>query len=154
MAVSHLQCKECKTEYPLEALYVCEQCFGPLEVKYDHSDLDAETQRTLARGARLVKTLNQPERHPMPVEDQVIQIYAATNGFLDRIVVDKVDKFLAGLTGDVRGNEPELLTAVHPPGLDPVQQRRRVSGCPGSDARGEFPGPGVGQLDHTTVPRQ
>src|ERR1019366_8137042 len=37
MAVSHLQCKECKSEYPLEALYVCEQCFGPLEVVYDHS---------------------------------------------------------------------------------------------------------------------
>jgi F-type H+/Na+-transporting ATPase subunit alpha len=76
------------------------------------SDLDAETQRTLARGERLVKTLNQPERHPMPVEDQVIQIYAATNGFLDRIVVDKVDRFLAGLTGDVRGNEPELLKTI------------------------------------------
>jgi F-type H+-transporting ATPase subunit alpha len=76
------------------------------------SDLDADTQRTLARGARLVKTLNQPERHPMPVEDQVIQIYAATNGFLDRIVVDKVDRFLAGLTGDVRGNEPELLKTI------------------------------------------
>ena len=39
MAVSHLQCKECKAEYPLEALYVCEQCFGPLEVAYDHSRL-------------------------------------------------------------------------------------------------------------------
>jgi threonine synthase len=37
MAVSHLQCKECKAEYPLEALYVCERCFGPLEVVYDHS---------------------------------------------------------------------------------------------------------------------
>jgi threonine synthase len=37
MAVSHLQCKECKAEYPLEALYVCERCFGPLEVAYDHS---------------------------------------------------------------------------------------------------------------------
>ena len=39
MAVSHLQCKECKTEYPLEALYVCERCFGPLEIAYDHSRL-------------------------------------------------------------------------------------------------------------------
>jgi threonine synthase len=39
MAVTHLQCKECKTEYPLEALYVCERCFGPLEVAYDHSRL-------------------------------------------------------------------------------------------------------------------
>ena len=37
MAVSHLQCKECKAQYPLEALYVCETCFGPLEVVYDHS---------------------------------------------------------------------------------------------------------------------
>ena len=36
MAVSHLECKECKAEYPLEALYVCERCFGPLEVAYQH----------------------------------------------------------------------------------------------------------------------
>src|SRR6201996_2423727 len=39
MAVSHLQCKECKAEYPLEALYVCDRCFGPLEVSYDHSSI-------------------------------------------------------------------------------------------------------------------
>jgi len=76
------------------------------------SDLDAETQRTLARGERLVKTLNQHEGHPMPAEDQVIQIYAATNGYLDRITVDKIDRFLAGLTTDVRGNEPELLKKI------------------------------------------
>src|SRR6202023_1932268 len=37
MAVTHLECKECKAAYPLEALYVCERCFGPLEVAYDHS---------------------------------------------------------------------------------------------------------------------
>jgi F-type H+-transporting ATPase subunit alpha len=76
------------------------------------SELDPETQRTLARGERLVKTLNQAERNPMPVEDQVIQIYAATNGYLDRIVVDKVEKFLGGLTESVRGNEPELLKKI------------------------------------------
>ncbi len=76
------------------------------------SELDPETQRTLARGERLVKTLNQAERHPLAVEDQVVQIYAATNGFLDRIVADKVDQFLAGLTESVRGNEPELLKKI------------------------------------------
>jgi F-type H+-transporting ATPase subunit alpha len=76
------------------------------------SELDPETQRTLARGERLVKTLNQAERNPMPVEDQVIQIYAATNGYLDRITVEKVDKFLAGLTDSARGNEPELLKKI------------------------------------------
>jgi threonine synthase len=37
MAVTHLECKECKATYPLEALYVCERCFGPLEVAYEHS---------------------------------------------------------------------------------------------------------------------
>jgi F-type H+-transporting ATPase subunit alpha len=62
------------------------------------SDLDADTQRTLARGERLVKTLNQGERAPIAVEDQVIQIYAATNGYLDRIEADKVERFLDGLT--------------------------------------------------------
>jgi F-type H+/Na+-transporting ATPase subunit alpha len=72
------------------------------------SELDPETQRTLARG----ETLNQAERHPISVEDQVIQIYAATNGYLDRIVVDKVEHFLADLTDYVRGNEPELLQKI------------------------------------------
>jgi F-type H+/Na+-transporting ATPase subunit alpha len=62
------------------------------------SDLDADTQRTLARGERLVQTLNQSERAPLSVEDQVIQIYAATNGFLDRIKVERVGEFLAELT--------------------------------------------------------
>jgi len=76
------------------------------------SELDPETQRTLARGERLVKTLNQSERNPMPVEDQVIQVYAATNGFLDRIVVDKVERFLGDLTDHMRGNEAELLKKI------------------------------------------
>ena len=76
------------------------------------SELDPDTQRTLARGERLVKTLNQSERHPMPAEEQVAQIYAATNGYLDRIDVDKVERFLSGLAESVRGNEPELLKAV------------------------------------------
>src|SRR5438552_8114383 len=65
------------------------------------SELDPETQRTLARGERLVMTLNQAERNPMPVEDQVVQVYAATNGYLDRIVVDKVDRYLADPTDSV-----------------------------------------------------
>jgi F-type H+-transporting ATPase subunit alpha len=76
------------------------------------SDLDADTRRALARGERLVATLNQNERDPMPVEDQVVQIFAATNGFLDRIDVDKVREFLAGLTESVRGNEPELVKTI------------------------------------------
>jgi F-type H+-transporting ATPase subunit alpha len=76
------------------------------------SDLDAETKRTLARGQRLVTTLNQAERHPMPIEDQVVQIFAATKGYLDRIDVDRVSKFLGDLADAVRGNEPELVKTI------------------------------------------
>ncbi len=76
------------------------------------SELDPETQRTLARGERLVKTLNQNERDPMPVEDQVVQIFAATNGYLDRIVVGKVEKFLAGLNDAVRASSGDLLEKI------------------------------------------
>ncbi len=52
MAVESLKCKECGEVYPLEAHFVCEQCFGPLEVSYDFSDLDAEeTRRKIQAGS-------------------------------------------------------------------------------------------------------
>jgi F-type H+-transporting ATPase subunit alpha len=76
------------------------------------SELDADTQRTLARGQRLVKTLNQGERQPLPVALQVVQIYAATNGHLDRIVVDRVEKFLDGLSDSVKATNAELLEKI------------------------------------------
>jgi F-type H+-transporting ATPase subunit alpha len=76
------------------------------------SDLDADTQRTLARGERLVKTLNQNERSPLPVEDQVVQIYAATNGFLDRITVDRVTEFLLGLTERFHAQSADLRSKI------------------------------------------
>jgi F-type H+-transporting ATPase subunit alpha len=72
------------------------------------SDLDADTQATLARGERLVKTLNQKERSPLPVEDQVIVIFAATNGFLDRITVDRVPEFHEALVARMRSEHSEL----------------------------------------------
>src|ERR687890_2403501 len=51
MPVQALQCKECDSTYPLDARYVCEQCFGPLEVAYDHSGLDAaEAKRKIQAG--------------------------------------------------------------------------------------------------------
>ncbi len=72
------------------------------------SELDVETQRTLARGERLVRTLNQKERQPLPVEDQVVQIYAATNGYLDRINVERVPEFLEQLTLRFRAEQQDL----------------------------------------------
>jgi F-type H+-transporting ATPase subunit alpha len=76
------------------------------------SDLDPDTQRTLARGERLVLTLNQGEREPLPVEEQAAQIYAATNGFLDRINVERVPEFIAGLIERMRSQNRELLAKI------------------------------------------
>jgi F-type H+-transporting ATPase subunit alpha len=76
------------------------------------SELDPDTQRTLARGERLVKTLNQNERHPMPAEEQVAQVYAATNGYLDRIDVARVETFLTDLNESLRGDQRDLLKKI------------------------------------------
>ncbi len=76
------------------------------------SDLDADTQATLARGERLVKTLNQKERSPMAVEDQVVVIYAATNGYLDRIDVDRVPEFHEDLVARMRSEHAPLLERI------------------------------------------
>jgi F-type H+/Na+-transporting ATPase subunit alpha len=76
------------------------------------SDLDVETQRTLARGERLVATLNQKERAPRPIEDQVVEVFAATNGFLDRISVERVPEFLDGLTSRVHAEHDDLLARM------------------------------------------
>jgi F-type H+-transporting ATPase subunit alpha len=76
------------------------------------SDLDADTQATLARGERLVKTLNQNERSPMSVSDQVVVIYAATNGFLDRISVDRVPEFHQALASRMHAEHTAMLESL------------------------------------------
>jgi F-type H+/Na+-transporting ATPase subunit alpha len=76
------------------------------------SDLDVETQRTLARGERLVATLNQKERAPLAVEDQVVQVFAATNGFLDRITVERVPEFLDGLVARLHSEASDTLGTI------------------------------------------
>jgi len=57
------------------------------------SELDPATQRTLARGERMVATLNQPQYDPWPMEEQVVALYAGINGFLDDIPVGQIPRF-------------------------------------------------------------
>ncbi|MEN0015726.1 MAG: F0F1 ATP synthase subunit alpha, partial [Solirubrobacteraceae bacterium] len=76
------------------------------------SDLDADTRRTLNRGERLVKTLNQGERSPLPVAEQVAQIFAATNGYVDRIEADRVEEYQTGLTAYLRAHDSALLAKI------------------------------------------
>jgi F-type H+/Na+-transporting ATPase subunit alpha len=80
------------------------------------SELDPETQRTLARGERLVAGLNQKERAPLSVADQVISIYAGTGGYLDRIKVDRVEPFLADLITRMRAEHADLLGRINDTG--------------------------------------
>jgi F-type H+-transporting ATPase subunit alpha len=76
------------------------------------SELDPETQKQLARGERMVAALNQNERHPMKVSEQVASIYAGTTGHLDRIKTERVDDFLQGLLERLHSEEKELMSSI------------------------------------------
>ncbi len=76
------------------------------------SDLDPSTQRLLARGARLTELLKQPQYHPLPVEEQVISIFAGTRGYLDNLPVEKVGAFESELIGGLKSREPGILDAI------------------------------------------
>ena len=76
------------------------------------SDLDASTQRLLARGARLTEVLKQGQFTPYPVEEQVVVIFAGVNGYLDGIETDNVTRFEQSLLDDVRANAGEILSSI------------------------------------------
>ena len=76
------------------------------------SELDPETQKQLSRGERLVEMLNQNERSPLSVGQQVASIYAGTGGYLDRIKVERVPEFLADLLGRLKAEQGELMGRI------------------------------------------
>jgi F-type H+-transporting ATPase subunit alpha len=76
------------------------------------SELDPETQKQLARGERLVEMLNQNERSPLSVAEQVASIYAGTGGYLDRIKVDRVPDFLDSMIGRLKSENGDLMGRI------------------------------------------
>jgi F-type H+-transporting ATPase subunit alpha len=74
------------------------------------SELDAATQQQLRRGQRLVATLNQPQYAPWPVEEQVAAIWAATNGYLDKLEVNEVPRFHTEMVEYLRAEGTVLKT--------------------------------------------
>jgi F-type H+/Na+-transporting ATPase subunit alpha len=76
------------------------------------SDLDASTQRLLNRGARLTELLKQPQFSPMPVEEQVVSIYAGVNGYLDKVPVDAIVRFESALLSHMRHDHGDILAAI------------------------------------------
>ena len=76
------------------------------------SDLDPATQRLLARGARLTELLKQPQFSPMPVEEQVVSIFAGTRGYLDKVETSAVTRFESAMLSELRARKPEILASI------------------------------------------
>jgi F-type H+-transporting ATPase subunit alpha len=85
------------------------------------SDLDAATQRLLARGARLTELMKQPQYSPLTNAEIVCVIYAGTNGYLDQLEVREVGRFEAGLLTHLRSKHQDLLDDI-------AQNDRKVKG--------------------------
>ena len=76
------------------------------------SDLDASTQQLLARGSRLTELLKQPQFKPVPIEEQVVAIFAGVRGYLDKIDVGQVGKFESQFLSELKSREPGILDSI------------------------------------------
>ena len=76
------------------------------------SDLDSATQRLLNRGARLTELLKQPQFSPVPVEEQIVLIYAGTRGYLDKVAVADIGRYESELTSWLRAKKADLLASI------------------------------------------
>ncbi|MCS6845461.1 MAG: F0F1 ATP synthase subunit alpha [Caldilineales bacterium] len=76
------------------------------------SDLDEATQRQLDRGQRLTELLKQPQYKPVPLDKQVMVIYAGTNGYLDKVPVDKISQWEEAFYSFMDANHPEVGQAI------------------------------------------
>ncbi|MDZ4842058.1 MAG: F0F1 ATP synthase subunit alpha [Hyphomicrobium aestuarii] len=88
------------------------------------SDLDAATQKLLARGARLTELLKQPQFSPLKMEEQVAVIFAGTRGYLDAIPVAAVGKFEQGMLSSLRSEKTLLETIAKEKALSPDSEKR------------------------------
>ena len=76
------------------------------------SDLDDASKRQLARGSRLVEVLKQGEHHPWSVEDQIVTIYLASNGYYDEVPVEEVRRFEEQLMSELHRNSSDIFDAI------------------------------------------
>ncbi len=80
------------------------------------SDLDAATQRLLARGARLTELLKQGQYSPLPIDEQVVAIYAGVRGYLDSVAVEQIGRFEQELLSEIRGSHSDILSDIRDSG--------------------------------------
>lgn len=89
------------------------------------SDLDAATQAKLTRGERLVEILKQPQYQPLPMEKQVVIIYAGSNGYLDKLPVDTLADYESELYSYIESNEPSIFADLGKEKMftDPIKEK-------------------------------
>jgi len=91
------------------------------------SDLDAETKKTIERGKRITEVMKQPQYQPMPVEEQVIILYAANNGYLDGYEVDEIKEVEKNLLSKAKTGIKDVLSGVKETGeLSETNEKRLV----------------------------
>jgi F-type H+-transporting ATPase subunit alpha len=93
------------------------------------SDLDAATQKQLARGERTVELLNQGQYQPMPVENQIAAIFAVSNGYLDQIPVTRVKAWELGFQRFLNEQAPDLLSDIREQKALSDELRERLVGA-------------------------
>ncbi len=76
------------------------------------SDLDVATQKLLNRGSRLTELLKQPQYSPMPVEEQVVSIFAGVKGYLDQLPIGEVSRFEQAALKAIRQESPGILESI------------------------------------------
>ena len=76
------------------------------------SDLDASTQQLLARGSRLTELLKQPQYKPLPIEEQVVAIFAGVRGYLDKFEIGQIGKFEAQLVSELKSRGGDIMDAI------------------------------------------
>src|SRR5579864_8938298 len=92
------------------------------------SDLDASTQQLLARGSRLTELLKQPQYRPLPVEEQVVAIFAGVRGYLDKFDIGRIGAFEAGLVTELKSKDPSIMAAIRVDGeVTPDTEKKLIA---------------------------
>ncbi len=99
------------------------------------SDLDAATQRLLARGSRLTELLKQGQYSPLPVEEQVVSIFAGVNGYLDTIEISEIGRFEQSLLEEFRSKHSDVLAAIREEGEISDDTEKKLNDLIGNAAK-------------------
>ncbi len=92
------------------------------------SDLDASTQQLLARGSRLTELLKQPQYKPLPIEEQVVAIFAGVRGYLDKLDIGRIGAYEAAFITELKSKDPSIMAAIRTDGeLKPETEKKLVA---------------------------